>query len=159
MNTCHKGLKQQRGIATVEMALVTPFLLIMMLVSFEFSRVFMDFNTLTKSVRDAARYAADDAFDGAGNIDTGILANAKNLAVYGNINGAGDPVLVGFDIGDVTIVQLDQGTAPVVREHFQATATYTFRPLAPVLNGMGFLSQNFDMEFDLVARSTMRALQ
>jgi len=159
MKICQQGVKRQRGLATVEMALITPFLLIMLLIAFEFTRVFNDFNTLTKAVRDAARYAARDSYSNTGfDLDNNKLNEARNIAVFGNIAGAGDAILVNFDVGDVAIVQVNQGTAPAIREHLQATATYTFRPLAPVLNGMGFLTQDFGMEFVLVARSTMRAL-
>ena len=91
-------------------------------------------------------------------LDNIKLDEARNIAVFGNIAGAGEAVLVDFDVSDVAIVQVNQGTAPAIREHLQATGTYAFRPLAPVLNGMGFLPQNIGMEFVLVARSTMRAL-
>ena len=47
---------RQRGVAIVEFALVLPLLLLMTFVVTEYSRALYQYNTLTKSVRDAARY-------------------------------------------------------------------------------------------------------
>ena len=112
------GRRRQRGIAVVEFALATPVLLITMLVAFEFTRVFYEYNTLTKSVRDAARFLAEDAYDGGSvyNIDGGKIALARNLAVTGQLSG-GTPLLEGLSTGDIAIdtVGAHHGAAPLVR--------------------------------------------
>jgi Flp pilus assembly protein TadG len=51
-----------KGNAAVEMALVTPFLLILMMGSVELGNYFMDEHRLVKSVRDGARFAARQSF-------------------------------------------------------------------------------------------------
>lgn len=160
MNTVSAPAKQ-RGLATVELALISPFLLIMMLVAAEFTRAFYQYNILTKGVRDAARWAADEGFVGS----TGVfqLTNAKkseaeNIAKTGTINGAGAPLLDGV-FGEFTVDQLDIGNAPV-REHVVVTAEYEYQPLAVGgISRMGFLSADIDTSFTLRASSTMRALR
>ena len=143
------------------MALATPALLVMTLVAAEFTRVFYEYNTLTKSVRDAARYLVDGAIDPATRtygIDAAKQTMAKNLAVTGELSG-GTPLLEGLSVEDIAIdTAIVHGAAPLQREHVQVTATYTFKPLAPVIDGIGFLPKSIGMDFTLQASSTMRAL-
>lgn len=154
-----KSRRRQYGLASVEVALVLPFLLVMMLLASEFTRVFYDYNTLTKGVRDAARFAAEDAYKGT----TGVfelsgqkIIDAKNLVVFGNIAGAGLPLLDGLIVDAVDVEQFNIGSAPLVREHVQVTVNYPYRPFA--IPAMGFLPQDIDTSFTLTASSTMRGL-
>ena len=64
--------------AIVEFALILPFLLLLTFIATEFGRAIWQYNTLTKSVRDAARYLS---------IQTPgtQIAEARNLMVYGNL--------------------------------------------------------------------------
>jgi len=73
-----RGLLQSRsGAAAAELALVTPLLLIIMMGSFEVANYFRDQHTLTKAVRDGARFAARQEFS---NFDcSGGTANATNV--------------------------------------------------------------------------------
>ena len=50
-----------RGLAMVEFVIVAPLLMLLMLTVGEFGRVFFQYNTLTKAVREGARYAAGQA--------------------------------------------------------------------------------------------------
>lgn len=129
-----------------------------MLVAGEFTRVFFDYNTLTKSVRDAARLAADDGFDGSNQfvLNANTISAARNLAVFGNAAGTGSALLDGLGVSDVTVAQLNLGTAPLVREHVVVTISYEYRPF--VIAAMGFLPQDVDTVFTLTAISSMRAL-
>ena len=148
--------RRQRGLATVEMALITPVLLVIILVSAEFTRVFLEFNTLTKSVRDAARFAANGALDATDTVDLSLFeSDTKNLAVSGHLVG-GTAMLNGLTTNDITVQVINLGAAPA-RPYIEVTGTYTFQPLAPVINGLGFLPGNVSMNFSLQARSTMRA--
>lgn len=153
-------LTKQRGLAVVELAVATPFLLVMLMVCAEFSRIFYQYNTLTKSVRDGARFAAEDAYNSTRqfSLTNQKITEAQNIVVFGDINGNGTPLLTGLNIGNVTVSQLNLGSAPTLREHIEVTANYTYQPFSPVISGMGFLPQSFDMNFTLTASSTMRAL-
>ena len=79
--------KRQRGVASVEFALVLPFLLILTFITTEFGRAIWEYNTLAKSVRDSARYLSIKTPE-----DPVAIANARSLTVYGKLNGtdAGD---------------------------------------------------------------------
>ena len=149
---------RQSGLASVELALITPFLLVTLLMTAEFTRVFYDYNTLTKGVRDAARLAAEDAYDGTDQFEltNTKISNARNLVVFGNIAGTGSPLLNGMNVSQVTVLQRDLGSAPLVREHVEVTINYPYRPF--VISGMGFLPEDVDTSFTLTASSTMRAL-
>jgi len=48
--------QRERGVATTEFALALPMLLMIMLPILEFGRAYYQYNTIAKSVRQAARY-------------------------------------------------------------------------------------------------------
>lgn len=52
------SFRDDQGSAAAEMALVTPFLIILMFGAFELGNYFLDEHIVTKAVRDGARYAA-----------------------------------------------------------------------------------------------------
>ena len=47
---------KQNGVALVEFALILPLLLLLTFITTEFGRAVYQYNTITKSVRDAVRY-------------------------------------------------------------------------------------------------------
>jgi TadE-like protein len=76
--------EDSRGAAAVEMALVTPLLLLLMFGSFEMGKFFWDEHIVIKAVRDGARYAARQSF--ASMPCGGSAANEdeiKNLVRFG----------------------------------------------------------------------------
>ena len=149
---------RQKGLATVELALITPVLLIMVMMTAEFTRAFYQFNTLNKSVRDAARYLSINAINPAKVVDISAHAQqTRNLAAFGSING-GTPVLPGLAASDINIEVVDMGTGIEPKPHVRVSVTYDFQPIGPVLSGMFFLGQDTNMEFQLTARSTMVAI-
>ena len=87
---------KQRGVAMVEMVIVTPLLLILLIGVAEMGKALMQYNTLNKNLRDAARLVAGSALlgtTGTVQIDSATAVAARNLAVYGNVLGTGSPVL------------------------------------------------------------------
>jgi Flp pilus assembly protein TadG len=54
-----------RGLAIVEFVIVLPLCLMVLMAAGEFSRAFMQYNTLEKGVRDGARYVAGKASFGS----------------------------------------------------------------------------------------------
>ena len=79
--------KRQKGVAIVEFALILPFLLLLTFITTEFGRAIWQYNTLTKSVRDSARYLSIQTPG-----DPVAIAKARNLTVYGNLAGTGTPL-------------------------------------------------------------------
>ena len=89
---------KQRGLALVELAIS---IFVMISITFgitEFGRAIYQYNTLAKSVRDAARFLSTrDAMDAA------AKNQAKCLAVYGNPTCLGSPVAEGLTLAMVSI--------------------------------------------------------
>jgi Flp pilus assembly protein TadG len=88
------------GTATIEGVIVLPVAISLMAGGVEFGRIFSTYDTADKSMRDAARYLARVPED---HICDWGLTNAKNLAVYGNIAGTGDPLIPGWTTATVSL--------------------------------------------------------
>ena len=138
---------RQRGVAAVEFAIILPVLLFLMVATEEVGRAFYQYNTLTKSVRDGARYLSANVLQGTtGTMDVSGEIGITKARVLLNAQ----PVLTGFTAANITVTQV--GT-----DHVQVSATYAFQPLwgaLPVFQGIG--GQN--MTFNMQASITMRAV-
>ena len=150
-------MARQRGAVLVEMALVTPILLVLLLATADLTRALIEHNTLTKAVRNGARYVAGQALQGSMgvvNVDATLVGDTKNVVLYGRTSPpGGTPVLPGLALTDITVVQVP-GTDDV-----QVSATYAlgglFGPLLPI----SFYSGNTTAASrNLTATVTMRAL-
>ena len=145
---------RQWGAVLVEMALVTPILLAMMLATAEITRAFIDHNTLTKAVRNGARYVATNALQGTTGVvalSATLTAETQNLVVYGNTAGIGAPVLPGLTVADITVTDIG-GT------NVRVSAAHTISGiLGPVLRSF-FGGPDISMVHNLEATVTMRAL-
>lgn len=145
---------RQRGSAVVELAIVLPVLLLILLGTAEFGRALFQYNTLTKAVRDGARYVSQNSLNGTTgvvDITPTVEAETQNLVVYGIRGGAFIPLLPGFTTGDVTVI--DAGASNVT-----VTANYNFAPIfGPTLPTFG-LSGPISLTFAMQATVTMRAL-
>jgi hypothetical protein len=78
------------GTATLEGAIVIPVAISLMAGGVEFGQLFSAYGTAEKSMRDAARYLARVPQTG---ICTWGRQNARNLALYGNLSGTGNPLI------------------------------------------------------------------
>lgn len=147
---------RQRGVVVVEMALVTPILLVLLLVTADLTRAFIDHNTVTKAVRNGARYLAANAFQGSTgvvNIDATLANETRNLVVYGSINGGVSPVVPGLTVANITVVQI-AGTNDI-----EVSATYALGGLfGPVLPINLYTGNTISAARTLRATVTMRAL-
>ncbi len=151
-----KPVARQRGAVLVEMALVTPILLILLLATGELTRAFIDHNTLTKAVRNGARYVAANAFQGT----TGVVEvsatlenEAKNLVVYGFIAPVAGtaPVLPGLTLADITVLQI------VGTNNIQVSATYAIvgilGPTIPNFFGGSGISTIHNLRAEMIMRA------
>lgn len=91
-----KAGRRSRGVAAVEMAILLVPLVIMTFGMVELGRAFYYYNGLVKSTREASRYLS--MYSRGTN-----EAQARCLAVHGNTNCAGDPVVPGLQTGMVKI--------------------------------------------------------
>ena len=125
---------KQHGVALVEFALILPLLLILTFVTTEYSRALFQYNILTKSVRDAARYLS--VYNPG---DTTKFPIAKNLVVYGNPAGSGSPLVIGLTTSLVpNPVWQTAGTAPVINTVTIRVTGYVFTPLFASAFGVSF---------------------
>lgn len=143
----------QRGLALVETAITLPFLLFVMLAASEITNAFVTHTTLTKAVRGAARYAAEEAIDGTlqVNLTSTIKNDTRRLLVYGNKAGSGTPLISGLSIDNVTV-------NAVGGDNIEVSANYPYSGiLGSVLPTFGYGS-NISLLFNMNATVTMRAL-
>jgi Flp pilus assembly protein TadG len=150
---------RQRGLAMVELVMTAPILLLLMFATVIFGEFLIDYNTLNDGVRDAARYvsgAANNGTDGTlvpttSSVWTTLVSNAKNLAVYGNVNGTGNAVLPGLGVGQITVGQTTATDTITVSAAYPYTSL--FGASMPSFFG-GTISTNFNLQIS----TTMRAL-
>src|SRR4051794_21439070 len=89
--------RDSRGAAFAEAAIVLPALLLVMSVGVELGRFFYSYNTLAKATRVSARFLCSRELNSVN------IAQARSLAVYGNVSASGPKVLPGLDTGDITV--------------------------------------------------------
>lgn len=122
--------KRQHGVALVEFALILPMLLLLTLITVEFGRAIWQYNTLTKSVRDAARYLSLQT-------PGTKIPEARNLMVYGNTAGTGAPLAMGLNTSHVPDPTWQTaGSNPVINTVTVRIEGYTFTSLFPSAFGM-----------------------
>lgn len=142
------GIRRQHGIAVIELTIVAPLLLLILLGVAEMGRALFQYNTLSKAVRDSARYYSSSVFNGDDK------AGAINLVKYGKI-GAGTPLLPGaYTIPDPVTVIGATGTYVTVT----ASYTFIFLPGNPLNGILGLFGSALPTPFVLTATSTMRAI-
>ncbi len=149
-----RGRWNSRGIASVELAIALPVLLLLLTATVEVGRLLSEYDTLTKSVRDAARYLAANAFQGTTgvvNITAQVQSATANLVVTGNVNGTGASLLPGLVSANVAVTNLGGGYVSV-------SASYTYQPiLGATLPAFGN-GPPIAFGFPLNATTVMRAL-
>lgn len=91
-------MRNNRGVAAAEMAMLLPFLIVLMFGSMELGNYFYTEHKVVKAVRDGARFAARlpfDAYSCAALTDTAKLDQVYNLVQYGKLDvTSGDAPLV-----------------------------------------------------------------
>lgn len=153
--------KNCTGSAAVEMALVLPFLLVLMLGSMDVGNYFLSEHVVQKAVRDAARYAARlpmTDYDGC-TVPSGGSAEqlTQRVARFEDPSGTGNPRLPGWTADSMATVTIACDTtdtwasggiyadfttgAPVVTVH----ATVPYNSLFGVI-GLGHLTLNLNAE-------------
>lgn len=98
MTVLTRLFSRQRGVAAVEFGLLLTPLVLMIFGTTELGRAIYSYNTLDKTVRDAARHLSQH---GPG--DATIAAQAKCLAVYGTTDCSGSVVAPGLTVGMVSL--------------------------------------------------------
>src|ERR1044071_9918673 len=111
----HNHRKNERGATLVEFAIGVTIFLTAMFAVLEFGRVLWVHNALTDAARRGARYATMHT--------QGSIDQVKNVVVYGNPDGTGQPMLTNLKTTDVTVnydnFNLNSGTVSVSVNGYQ----------------------------------------
>ncbi len=145
---------RSKGVAIVEFIIVMPICLILIMATAEFGRAFMQYNTLTKSVRDGVRYVASNALMGSTgvvSINGTVQAQARNLVVYGNTAGTGTAILPGLNTGAVIVGSPGGGNVSV-------SVAYPYGSIFVFVPGFFYGGNTATSGYSLQAAITMRAL-
>jgi len=97
--------RNRRGSAAVEMALVMPFLLVIMMGSAELGNYFMNEHKLVKAVRDGARFAARRPFSDyptCTSVTTNLRDDTRNVVMNGYLSG-GSTLTPNIQAGNITV--------------------------------------------------------
>ncbi|MEJ2087074.1 MAG: TadE/TadG family type IV pilus assembly protein [Gammaproteobacteria bacterium] len=141
-----------RGAVLVETVVVLPLLLALILGTAEFGHAFWQYSTLTKSVRDGARFAASQGVLGSTGVvvlTAQLTSDVSNVVVYGNVSGSGAPVLNGFTTSAVTLEAPGDGDI-IVRAVYPYDALFGLVPT--------FYSAAASAPLNLTAAVRMRAI-
>lgn len=122
--------QREEGGTVAELALMVPFLAVMLAGVTEFGRLFQSYTTLAKSTRTAARYLSNHPFNDV------QKAKARNLAACGQLTcGANDqPLLPGLTPGHICIDSTGSPnpvsvTVSIPRNPTGCGSPYTYQPI------------------------------
>jgi hypothetical protein len=133
-------IRSEKGGALAELAILVPFLVVMLAAVTELGRLFQTYTALSKSTRAAARYISNHAYD------TDQIAFTKNVAVCGKTDCTDvDPVVPGLATSNVDVTpefQSGGGGGNPIRVTV-SIHDYTFQPifnLGALINNTHFMS-------------------
>jgi Flp pilus assembly protein TadG len=124
----------QQGVAIVEFALILPLLLLLSFTTTEFGRALYEYETVAKSVRQAARYLT---MQNEGSHTT----EGQNLVVYGYTTppAGARPLARGLTLANVpTPTWQNAGSGPIIRTVTVTVTNYQFRSIFTTAFGVNF---------------------
>jgi len=97
----------------IEFAIATGILIPAFVGTFQFGYTFHVYNNLNSAVRGGARYGSMQSYDsGTSTPSTAFSTAVKNMVVYGNSAGTGNPVAPGLTTDKVQVVAVMKGAIP-----------------------------------------------
>lgn len=144
-----RSARNESGTALAELAIILPIFVFLFAATAEFGRFYYGYTTLAKASRIGTRYLATAAVKSAE--DTA----AKNLVVYGNVNGTGTPVMPGLTTANVSITRA--GGVPTLPQTVTIqVVNYKYQPLFDL--GKVINSPTLSLNIDMKPSVTMRYL-
>lgn len=145
-----------RAAAAAEMALVTPFLIILMFGSFELGNYFLSEHVVAKAVRDGARYASRRSFTDftcPSTVASDVVDKTRNVTRTGQVTSGGTARLVGWTTPATVSVTISctvitggnysgiyKGMSNVPKVKVSATVPYN-----SLFNDLGFTSSTLNL--------------
>ncbi len=144
--------RDDRGLQLVELAIALPVLILLFAAVAEFGRYFQSYTTLAKGSRVAVRYLATARANGLDDPD------AKNLVVYGNVEGTGNPIVNGLTVDNVDITRHTEAGA--LTNGFPATVTVEIKDFkhTPFFDLGKLMKSSLSLNVDVKPSVTMRYL-
>ena len=106
-------MRKRQGSALLEFALATGILVPLFAGTFQFGYSLYVYNILQSAVRGGARYASMRSYDSASGTPSNEFSTAvKNMVVYGNPDGTGQPISRRLTVSDVQVQPNMNGAAP-----------------------------------------------
>ncbi|GAO69973.1 MULTISPECIES: TadE/TadG family type IV pilus assembly protein [Comamonas] len=137
----------QYGVALIELALSIPLMIMLSMIVIEFGRALYEYNTVTKSVRDAVRYLTVQLPPAP----TSCPSAATKLVRYGSINPlpADKPLVPGLANAAISCTWQASGTVTVT------VSSYRFQSMVSNVFGLQLSDANGGINFGNIA-ATMR---
>jgi Flp pilus assembly protein TadG len=139
---------RQRGQATVEFVLLTPLLLVLLFLIFEFGRVFGSWLIITNAAREGARFGIVQDFDVSA--DPAIRSRVHDTAQFLTVNTI---ACSGSDDSCIDVTRTTDGLEKLVT----VTARYRVHTLMPITGDIPFAGPlNYPGYLEVIGVSTMR---
>ena len=141
----------ERGGTLAELAILVPFLIVMLAVVTELGRMFQSYTALSKSTRAAARYLSNHPYDDE---PINYIGNAKNLALCGNIDCTDkEPVVSGLTLDNIVVTP--EWPDPPVGNPSNVTISISDYNFQPLFNLGAFLPENRFTTLPVTSSTTM----
>ena len=120
--------RDEKGGTLAELAILVPFLVVMLGAVTELGRLFQSYTALSKSTRAAARFLSNHPYDDE---PINYIGQAKNIALCGNTNCTGkDPVVSGLTIDNIVVTpEWPEGGVGNPETVTLSITGYNFQPL------------------------------
>ncbi|HEY0728995.1 MAG TPA: TadE family protein [Pyrinomonadaceae bacterium] len=152
LNWLNRFRRDEQGVQLLELAIVLPIMMMMFASLAEFGRYFYEYSTAAKGARLGARYLASKSAT-SNTKDWEVIA--KNIVVFGNAAGDGDPILPGMTTANVD-VEYSGGTAGVPELVKVSIVNYQHESLFDL--GALLNSPSLSLNVDVKPSVTMRYL-
>ncbi|WP_394175076.1 TadE family protein [Thalassotalea litorea] len=154
MKKIYPQLNKQHGLAAIELTIILPFLLFLLFATAEFGRLLYQYNALTKTVRDATRFATSHASPGTtGVVDLSQIESEIALLLRFGQLSTGTLLLPEADQDEVLSV-----TSSTDGDLITINVTYQWQPIFAdfIPNFMG--GNEIDLGFPIRTQYTMRVI-
>ena len=147
--------RSERGVQLVEVAIVIPLLMMLFGAVAEFGRYFYEYSTAAKAARLGARFMISKSLNSS---TTNWEAQAKNLMVYGNTAGTGNPILPGMTVSNVQFGYSGGSYAGGNGVPERVTVTIVNYKHQPIFDLAKLTKSSFSLAVDVKPSVTMRYL-
>lgn len=148
----HRFFENERGGTIAELAILIPFLAVMLAAVTEIGRFFQTYSTISKSTRTAARYLSNHA------ITDDEKDKAKNLVVCGKVTACAQSERFVRNLSAANVcIETSGNPVEIVTVRIPRSGNDCGAPVnyAPIFDIGALLHNSFSMEFPIAPGTTM----